>query len=69
MENKPLPIKKRTEATAKLSWKEWLAANNLLAEEILTERDGRRIDIDRVWKAFLEDREKRIDQILDSSKE
>ncbi|WP_420640949.1 hypothetical protein [Candidatus Leptofilum sp.] len=69
MENEPIPTKKLTETTVELSWEAWLAANDLLAKEILAERDGRLIDIDEVWKGFLEDREKRIDQILGSRKE
>lgn len=45
-------------------WQNWLAANNLLAEKILAERDGKPVDIDTAWNAYLDERESRDDRIL-----
>lgn len=45
-------------------WQNWLAASDLLAEEILAERAGKPVDVDAAWDAYLDERESRDDQIL-----
>ncbi|WP_420629261.1 type II toxin-antitoxin system Phd/YefM family antitoxin [Candidatus Leptofilum sp.] len=47
-----------------LHWQNWLAATDQLAEKILAERDGKPVDIDAAWDAYLTERESRDDQIL-----
>lgn len=47
-----------------LRWQNWLTASDLLAEKILAERDGKPINVDAAWDAYLIERESRDDQIL-----
>lgn len=45
-------------------WQAWRAASNLLIEKILNAREGKPIDVDAAWDAYLTERESRDDQIL-----
>jgi prevent-host-death family protein len=45
-------------------WEAWLAANQVLAEEILARRGGEPLDVDALWKAAREDLEARDARFL-----
>jgi prevent-host-death family protein len=47
-----------------VQWQNWLAASDVLAENILAERNGKPVDMDAAWDAYLSERESRDDQIL-----
>src|SRR5690606_30345595 len=47
-----------------VQWQNWLAASDVLAENILAERNGKPVDMDAAWDAYLTDPESRDDQIL-----
>lgn len=48
----------------KTQWQNWLAACDVLADDILTTRQGEPIDVDSVWEEIIEEREERLEQLL-----